>query len=144
LGEANLWSCTLGFITTHASFTSPTRLDGVVTMGTQHRGARWDRARYTEDVLLLLSIELFPLRGEPEILNKELLELAAGERTKRLFDGCSCSRDVMHQFMSASIIQFVSANLTNCFEQIGVSVRLLKRSDGSRHRRRMALPRNGT
>jgi hypothetical protein len=34
--------------------------------------------------------------------------------------------------MSASIIQFVSTNLANRFEQIGVSVRVLKRSVGGR------------
>jgi hypothetical protein len=49
----------------------------------------------------------------------------------------------MHHFISASIIQFVSTNLTNRFEQITVSVRVLKRSDGSWHRRRIPLPRNG-
>ena len=45
--------------------------------------------------------------------------------------------------MSASTIQFVSTNLTNRFEQIGVSVGVLKRSDGSRIRRIIPLPRNG-
>jgi hypothetical protein len=46
---------------------------------------------------------------------------------------------------ASSTIQFVSTNLTNRLEQIGVSVRVLKRSDGtSRHRRRIPLPRNGT
>jgi hypothetical protein len=50
----------------------------------------------------------------------------------------------MDQFMSASIIQFVSTDLTNRFEQISVSVRVLKRGDGSRHRRRNSLSRNGT
>jgi hypothetical protein len=49
----------------------------------------------------------------------------------------------MDYFMSASTIQFVSTNLTNRFEQIGVSARVLNRSDGSRHRRRIPLP-NGT
>jgi hypothetical protein len=45
--------------------------------------------------------------------------------------------------MSASIVQFISSNLTNRFEQIGVSVRVLERSDGSRNRRRIPFPRNG-
>jgi hypothetical protein len=45
--------------------------------------------------------------------------------------------------MSASIVQLISSNLANSFEQIGVSVRVLERSDGSRHRRRIPLPRNG-
>jgi hypothetical protein len=46
--------------------------------------------------------------------------------------------------MSVSTIQFVSTNLKNRFEQMGVSVCALKRSDGSRDRRRILLPRNGT
>jgi hypothetical protein len=46
--------------------------------------------------------------------------------------------------MSASTIQFVSTNLINCFEQIGVSVGVLKCSDGSRDRYRIPLPRHGT
>jgi hypothetical protein len=57
-------------------------------LGTQHRNARWGRATYTEyilllvNVLLLVSVELFPFRGRPEIPNRELLELATGEGTK--------------------------------------------------------------
>jgi hypothetical protein len=46
--------------------------------------------------------------------------------------------------MSASSIQFVSTNLTNRFEQMGVNSCALKRSDGSRRKRRITLPRNGT
>jgi hypothetical protein len=111
LGEAKLWSGALGSITAHATFTSPTRLNDVIPMGTQHRGAMWDRERYAEDFLLLMSVDVFPFRGDPDIPNRELLELATGEGTKGLFIGCSCTADVMHQFMSASIIQVVSANL---------------------------------
>jgi hypothetical protein len=95
---------------------SPTRPNDVIPMGTQHLGAR-----HAKDVLLLVSVEVFPFRGEPEIPNRELLELTTGEGTKGLFVGCSCTTDVMDHFMSASIIHFVSMNLTNCFEQIGVS-----------------------
>jgi hypothetical protein len=38
LGEAKLWSGALGSITAHASFTSSTRLDDIIPMGTQHGG----------------------------------------------------------------------------------------------------------
>ncbi len=40
----------------------------------------------------------------------------------------------MDQLISVSTIQFVSTNLTHRLEQIGVSVRVLKRIDGNRHR----------
>jgi hypothetical protein len=32
--------------------------------------------KYAKDALLLVSIELFPFRGKPEIPNRELLEFA--------------------------------------------------------------------
>jgi hypothetical protein len=109
-------------------------------MGPQHRGTRWGQGNVRKDFLLLVSIELFPFRGEPEIPNSELLELATNEGTKVLFVGCSCTTDVINHFMSDSIVLFVSKNLTNRFEQIGVSVGVLKRSDGSRHRRTQSPP----
>jgi hypothetical protein len=84
-----------------------------------------------KDFILLVSVKLFPFRGEPKILDKKLLELATGEGTKCKIVGCSFTTDVMHQFMGASIIQFVTTNLTNRFEQISVSAHVLKRSDGS-------------
>jgi hypothetical protein len=100
---------------------------------------------YTKDILPPSNVELFPFRDEADILNRELLELAAGEGSKGLFVGCTCTTDVMDKFMSASIIQFVSTNLTNRLEQICVvSIRVLECSDGSRHRFRTALPRKGS
>jgi hypothetical protein len=78
-----------------------------------------------------------------KIPNRKLLQLATGEGTKGKLVSCSFTTDVMHQFMRASIIQVVPTNLTNRFEQIGVSARVLKRSDGSWHRRRIPLPWNG-
>jgi hypothetical protein len=72
LSNAKLWSGTLGSIKAH-----------VMPLGTQRRGARWDRTRYTKNVLLLVNVELFPLRGEQEIPNRELIELATGEGTVR-------------------------------------------------------------
>jgi hypothetical protein len=50
----------------------------------------------------------------------------------------------MDQFMGASTILFVSTNLTNRFEQMGVGLYVLKRSEARRHKRRIPLPRNGT
>jgi hypothetical protein len=50
---------------------------------------------------------------------------------------CMCTRGWCQMMRRAS-------NLTNRFEHIGVYARVLKRSDGSRHRRRITLPRNGT
>jgi hypothetical protein len=64
------------------------------------------------------------------IPNTKLLELATGEGTKGKLVSSSLTTDEMHQFISAGIIQF-STNLTNRLEQIGVSVRILTRSDGS-------------
>jgi hypothetical protein len=75
-----------------------------------------------------------------DIPKRELLELATGDTTKGLFVGCSCSTDMMDLFMIATIIQFVSTNLTDRVEQIGVSVLVLKRSGDSRHRRRTPSP----
>jgi hypothetical protein len=67
-----------------------------LNLGTQHRDARWDRTAYTKDVLILVSIELFPFREKPEIPNRELLELAMGEGTKVPFVRCSLTTtDVM-------------------------------------------------
>lgn len=83
---------------------------------------------------VLVSVELFPFRGEPEVPNRELLELATNEGIKGLFIECSFAPDVMDHFMRVSTIHFVSTNLVNCFDQIGVSVRVLKRSNGSRIR----------
>jgi hypothetical protein len=40
----------------------------------------------------MVSVELFSFRGEPDIPNGELLELATGEITKGLFVGCSFTR----------------------------------------------------
>jgi hypothetical protein len=100
-------------------FTSSTRLNDVIPMGTQHRDARWGRARYAKDVLLLVSVELFPFR---DITDRELLERATGEGAKGMFVWCSCNTDAMDQFMSASTIQFVPTNMTNRFEQVVVSV----------------------
>jgi hypothetical protein len=79
-------------------------LNGVIPMATQHRGARWDKTRFTNDVLGLARVELFPFRCEPDIPDRELLELAAGEITKDLLMGCRCTRDVMDQIKSVSII----------------------------------------
>jgi hypothetical protein len=51
----------------------------------------------------------------------------------------------MEEMEIACIIQFASTNMKNRFVQIIVSVRVLKRSDGTRrHRRITPLPRNGT
>jgi hypothetical protein len=50
---------------------------------------------YTKDVLLLVSVKLFPFRAEPESPNRELLKLAAGEGTMGLFFGCSFTTDAM-------------------------------------------------
>jgi ribosomal protein S17E len=63
-------------------------------LGTQYCCARRGGTRYAKDVLLLVSVELFLFRGEPEIPNRELLQLATGERTKELFVGCSFTTDV--------------------------------------------------
>ena len=60
------------------------RLDPSKLLETQHRGARWGRTRYANNVLLIVIIELFPFRGEPEIPNRELLELATGEGAEGL------------------------------------------------------------
>jgi hypothetical protein len=89
------------------------------------------------------TVKLLPFQGEPEITrSRELLEFVAGEGAKGLFVESSFITEEMER---ASIIQFASTNLTNRLEQISVSVRVLKRSDGtSRHRRRIPLPRNGT
>jgi hypothetical protein len=43
----------------------------------------------------LVSVELFPSRGELEIPNGELLELATGEGIKGLFVGCSFTTNVI-------------------------------------------------
>jgi hypothetical protein len=75
LGEAKLWSGALGSIIARTSFAGPTPLNDVVPMRTQHRGARWGWARYSNDFLLTVSVRLFPFRGEIEIPNRELLEL---------------------------------------------------------------------
>jgi hypothetical protein len=48
-----------------------------------------------QDVLLLVSVELFPFRGEPEISNREPLELTKGKGTKSMLVGCSFTTDVM-------------------------------------------------
>jgi hypothetical protein len=80
LGEAKLWSGALGSIIAHASFASPTPLNDVIPMETQQRGARWGWARHAKDSLLLVSVELFSFRDEPEISNRKLLELATGAR----------------------------------------------------------------
>jgi hypothetical protein len=96
LGEAKLWGGALGSITVHASITSPTRLNDIVPMGTQHRGTRWGRARCAKDFLLLMRVELKPFRGEPDIPNRKRLELATGEGTKGLFLRCSFTTDVVH------------------------------------------------
>ncbi len=65
--------------------------------------------------------------------SRELLELATGEGSKALSIGYSIiATDVVDYFINASTIQFFSTNLTNRFEQMGVSV--CERSDGSRHR----------
>jgi hypothetical protein len=61
-------------------------------------------------------------------------EFATGTGTKGLFVACNFSTDEMDKFMRARIVQ-----LTNRFDQIGVSVRV----HGSRYRRRIPLPRNG-
>jgi hypothetical protein len=95
LSEAKLWSGTLGSIAAHASFVSPIRPYDIISMGMQHRGARWIRTRYANDVLLLMRIEMLPFRGKPEIPNRELLELGTGEGNKDLFVGCSFTTDVM-------------------------------------------------
>ena len=68
LGEAKPWSSALGSITAHASFTSSTRLNDVIPMGTQHRGTRWGRTRHAKDFLLRVSVTLFPYRGKLEII----------------------------------------------------------------------------
>jgi hypothetical protein len=62
-------------------------------LGSQHRDARWGRTAYTKDVLLLVSVELFPFRGKSEISDRELLELATGEGTRVLFVRCSFTTD---------------------------------------------------
>jgi hypothetical protein len=98
LGEAKLWSGALGSITAHASFTSPIRFNDVMQMGRNTVAPGGAVQGYATDVLLLVSVELFPFRGEPEIPNGGLLELATGEGTK-----CSCTTDVMDQFMSANV-----------------------------------------
>jgi hypothetical protein len=97
-------------------------------MGTQHRGTRRGRTRNAKDFLLLVRSSFIPFRGKPYIPERKLLELATGEGTKSKLVGCSFTTDMMHQLMSASIIQFVPTNPTNRFEQIGVSVRVLTRS----------------
>jgi hypothetical protein len=91
----------------------------------------------------LVSVKLRPFRGEPEVpRSRELLEFVTGEGTKGLFVE---SGFTMKEMERSSTIHFVSTNLTNRFEQIGVSVCDRMRSDGtSRHRRRIPLPRNGT
>jgi hypothetical protein len=74
--------------------------------------------------------------------DSKLLAFVTGEGTKGLFVESGFAMEEMER---TSIIHFVSTNLTNRFEQISVSVRVRKRSDGtSRHRRRIPLPRNGT
>ncbi len=58
--------------------------------------------------MLLVSVKLLPFRGEPEVpRSRELLEFVTGEGTKCKIVGCSFTTDVMHQFISARIIQFV-------------------------------------
>jgi hypothetical protein len=84
-------------------------------------GARWDRTKYAKDVLLLMSVELFPFLAEPKIPNSKRLELATSEETKGLFFGCSPTTDAMDYFMSASTVQFVSTSVIYRFEQIGVT-----------------------
>ena len=74
----------------------------------------------------------------PEIPDRELLQLATPEGAKGLFFGCSLSRMADH-FTSAGTIQFVSTNLAILFEQIGVSARVIKLSDSSRHKRRILI-----
>jgi hypothetical protein len=59
------------------------------------RCASWGRTRNVKDALLLVSDELHPLQGEPEIQNRELLELATHEGTHCLFVWCSFTTDVM-------------------------------------------------
>jgi hypothetical protein len=71
-----------------------------VELGTQHRGARWGRTTYAKDNLLLVSVRLFPFRGEAdipnrELLNRELLQRTTDEATNDLFVGCSFTTDVM-------------------------------------------------
>jgi hypothetical protein len=53
-----------------ASFASLIPLDDVIPT----------RTRYATDVLLLVSAELFLFRDDPEIPNRELLELATGAK----------------------------------------------------------------
>jgi hypothetical protein len=43
----------------------------------------------------MVSVELFPFRGDLESPNRELLKLAAGEGTMGLFFGCSFTTDAM-------------------------------------------------
>jgi hypothetical protein len=63
----------------------------------------------------------------------------ASQRSKigSCLSGCSFTTDVVYYAMIASTIQFVSANLKNHFEHTGVNVRVLKCSEGSRHRHRI-------
>jgi hypothetical protein len=51
----------------------------------------------------MVSVELFLFQDEPELPTRELLELATGEETKRLFAGCSCIMDMMDQFMRSGV-----------------------------------------
>jgi hypothetical protein len=58
-------------------------------------GGAEGRTRCTQDFLLMVSVELFPFRGDLESPNRELLKLAAGEGTMGLFFGCSFTTDAM-------------------------------------------------
>jgi hypothetical protein len=94
---------------------------------------------YTNDVLLLVSVKLFPFGGESESPNSELLKLATGEGSMGFFIGFSFTTDAMDYFMSDSTIHFVSTNMLDRFEQMGVTACVLKRSNGSRHRCRIPM-----
>jgi hypothetical protein len=88
-----------------------------------------------------VSVELFPFRGEPAISIREVHGLKG---TEALFISYSITTDVIDNFVGVSTILFVSTNLTNRLEQMGVSAYVLKRSEASTHRRRIPLTRNGT
>jgi hypothetical protein len=69
-----------------------------------------------------VSVDLFRFRGELDIIHSKLPELVSSGETKSLLVGCSFTMNLM-----------VSANL---IYRLG--------SDGSRNRRRISLPRNGS
>jgi hypothetical protein len=95
----------------------------------------------------MVSAELFLFRDEseePNVPNRELLELVTREGNKSLFVGRSFTTDAMDLLMSVSTIQLISTNQASRLVQIAVSARILTRNDGSRYKSVTLVPRKGT